>query len=101
MVWFDEVVPSLKKVNGMRMYPKIFATVHASTHEPGQGVADSKIKSFYVCSVDFATGIDTKGFHNFHGISKYDTLEDFYNFTPFFLLAHLCVFQVRIRNEHR
>ena len=100
-MWFNEVVPSLKKVNGMRMYLEVFAAVHASAHEPCQRVADSEIKPFYVCRVDFATGINTKGLHNFIRISKYDTLDDFYNSTLFSLLAYLRVLQARIRNEYR
>ena len=72
-MWFNEVVPSLEKIDGMRMYLEIFAAVHTSAHEPSQRVADSEIKPFYVCRVDLATGINTKGLHNFIRISKYDT----------------------------
>ena len=99
-MWFNEVVPSLEKINGMRMYLEIFAAVHTSAHEPGQRVADSEIEPFYVCRVDLATRINTEGLHNFIRISKYDTLEDFYNSTPLFLLADLCILQARIRNEY-
>ena len=99
-MWFNEVVPSLEKIDGMRMYLEIFAAVHTSAHEPSQRVADSEIKPFYVCRVDLATGINTKGLHNFIRISKYDTLEDFYNSTLLFLFAHLRILQARIRNEY-
>jgi hypothetical protein len=64
-VRFDEVVPSLKEVDSVRMYLDVLAAVHASGNEPSQGIADSEIKPFYVRSVDFATGFNAKGFHDF------------------------------------
>jgi hypothetical protein len=99
LVRFDEVIPSLKEVDGMRMYLDVLAAVHASGNKPSQGIADSEIKPFYVRSVDFATGFNAKGFHDFNRISKYDTLGNFYNSTLFFSLAYIAItFRITINN---
>ncbi len=41
LVRFDEVVPSLEEIDGMGMYLKVFAAVHASADKPCQRVANS------------------------------------------------------------
>ncbi len=58
-VRFDEVVPSLEEIDGMRMYLNVFTAVHASADKPCQRVANSEIKPFYVRSADSAIGMST------------------------------------------
>ena len=41
LVRLDKVVPCLEEVNSIGVHLDIFATVHASTYEPGKSVAAS------------------------------------------------------------
>jgi len=100
-VGFDKVVPSLEEIDGVRMYLKILAAIHASADKPCQRVANSEIKPFYVRSADSSTRINAEGIHNLILLSKHNTLKDFNDSTFFSLLTYLRIFQVWIRDEFR
>jgi hypothetical protein len=40
-MWFDEVIPSLKEIDNMRVPLEIFAAIHALTDESSQSIANS------------------------------------------------------------
>ena len=95
---FDEVIPSLKEIDSLRVHLAIFTAVHALTDESSQRVANGEIESFYVSCIYFTTLISTKQSQYIVRFSKYNTLDYFDNSAVLFTFAYLSILQMRIGN---
>ena len=88
---FDEVIPSLKEIDSLRVHLAIFTTVHTLADESSQRIANGEIEPFYVSCVYLTTRINTKQSQYVLRISKYNTLDYVDNSAFLFPFAYLSI----------